>query len=465
MIIRKILRNGLPVKRIVRGGVILWEPVSELPKLETPVIHLETTSGGNTGERTPAILGVAVLGRTILGDYSSGLPKLEAPLIKLETVGEEIRKLGTPEIYLCEEGQEEPDVPKLATPTIKLDTVHELVKLDTPFIRLENVEEPDEPNEPVSKKLDAPAIHLETAGSDESGETTPAILGVAVLGRTILGAYGVDVPKLTAPVIRLETVGEDLRKLDAPEIYLHTDTPGIPKLHTPVIRLESVAEPEEPDEPVIQKLNAPVIYLHVDEPDIPDVPVIEKLGTPTIYLEVIEEEEPDVPVVQKLDAPAIRLETVTEPEEPEIIKLATPEIYLEEVKIPKLETPVIVLEESIIPEQTFTFTKSANNDYYQCHANYGTTNAIEEAWTDHIAGKYGEAFGVEWDGTAYEVTAFDPYAGTSSAGGCTCLGNVNITDKTLANTGEPFVLLNALWAIYFRTNDTSETHTIRVYKI
>lgn len=142
-------------------------------------------------------------------------------------------------------------------------------------------DEPDEPDVPVITKLDAPVIRLETVAEPEpdepdASETTPAILGSAILGRTILGDYGGNLPKLTAPVIQLITDSE----------------PGeseTPKLSAPVIRLETVTdtEPEEPEKP--------------DEPEVPDVP---KLTAPEIYLEIIKPEEP---VIVKLAAPIIEL--------------------------------------------------------------------------------------------------------------------------------------------------------------
>ncbi len=98
------------------------------------------------------------------------------------------------------------------------------------------------PDEPALTKLSAPAIWLETI-ADESEENTPAILGVAVLGRTILGEYGGTLPKLDTPVISLETENdsEELPKLDTPVISLETenDSEELPKLDTPVISLET----------------------------------------------------------------------------------------------------------------------------------------------------------------------------------------------------------------------------------
>lgn len=126
----------------------------------------------------------------------------------------------------------------------------EVKKLDAPVIRLE-AEAP---------KLAAPVITLETVSDDtEDTQTTPAILGVAVLGRTILGSYGGSIPKLTAPVISLETEDDsgELPKLDAPVIRLEADQegteeePALTKLDTPVITLETV----------VMVLDAPEIQL------------------------------------------------------------------------------------------------------------------------------------------------------------------------------------------------------------
>lgn len=165
----------------------------------------------------------------------------------------------------------------------------ELPKLDAPVIRIEAELE----------KLAAPVIHLETATDEgdsdsDTDETTPAILGVAILGRTILGDYGKsdsedsgELTKLDTPVIRLEA---DLPKLDAPVIRLETDNNGeeIPKLDAPVISLESDPEDTE-EEPTLTKLGTPVIRLEADLP---------KLSAPVIALET---------VVMVLDAPVIEL--------------------------------------------------------------------------------------------------------------------------------------------------------------
>lgn len=213
---------------------------------------------------------------------------------------------------LRKDAENEPDLPeieKLGTPWIQL-VIEEPVGPETPT----DPEIPDEPDDPVVIKLDAPAIRLVTEGDepdipDEPDANTPAILGVAILGRTILGDYSGNVPdvpvipKLATPVIRLVTVDDNAQKLVAPVIQLVT----MPDPEDP-------EDPEEPD-PVTPKLDAPAIRLEtVTEPDLPIIP---KLGTPTIHLETIvepepdepepEPEEPDVPVTPKLATPAIRL--------------------------------------------------------------------------------------------------------------------------------------------------------------
>ena len=151
-------------------------------------------------------------------------------------------------------------------------------------------EEPDIPDIPVTPKLSAPVIRLETVGEpsepdepeepeepEEPDGNTPAILGVAILGRTILGSYKSNMPKLNAPVIRLVSA----QKLDAPVIRLEADMtpdapdepegpeePEIPKLSTPNIRLVTVSSgtvPDDGDPPMggvtTSKLSPPVIYL------------------------------------------------------------------------------------------------------------------------------------------------------------------------------------------------------------
>ena len=164
---------------------------------------------------------------------------------------------------------------------------------------------PDEPEIPVIQKLTAPEIYLEIDGEpvipdepDVSERNTPAILGIAVLGKTTLGNYESGLPKLDAPVIRLTNA----QKLDAPVVSLETVDYSVFKLSAPVIRLESDVsdepepepEPEEPDIPVTPKLKAPVIYLETvsepepedpDEPDEPEAPVTPKLEVPVIYLD------------------------------------------------------------------------------------------------------------------------------------------------------------------------------------
>lgn len=365
MIILKIIKNGLSVSRIMRGGIVRWESHTE----------------DNNTEMTPAILGKAILGRTILG-MTETLPKLGTPTIRLITMvdpGQDIiTKLDAPIIYMDDTGKPEiPAVKKLAAPIIRLDIndggstdsitpailgiavlgrtilgmtdiLEEREKLGTPEIRLEIIGD-------TVKKLSTPVIRL-TGTSGGSTDSTPAILGRAILGLTILGDTRTDLPKLAAPVIYLSD--STLLKLDAP-----------------VIRLEETDTPVEPDVPVVVKLAAPVVYLHEEipvEPDEPDVPVIEKLSAPVIELVAVEPpvepDEPDVPVIEKLDAPVITLEVIEdelpeEPDEPdvpdepvveklskpeiwlyEILKLATPEIHLENTIIGKLDAPDVWLE-------------------------------------------------------------------------------------------------------------------------
>lgn len=185
-------------------------------------------------------------------------------------------------------GPGEPDVPdEPDEPEIPDDPV--ISKLEAPVIRLETVGEPEEPSEP-----DEPDEPKNTGNNS-------AILGVAVVGQTILGSNGVALPKLSSPII-----------------YLLGDGEEIPKLNTPVIRLETTDNPvvpNEPDNPVIPKLEAPVIELETTTEPGTDEPVTHN--------------EPDEPEIQKLTAPEIYLEI--EPEEPVIVKLVKPEIELVEV--------------------------------------------------------------------------------------------------------------------------------------
>ena len=128
-------------------------------------------------------------------------------------------------------------------------------------------DEPDEPDPPEVKKLSTPTVRLVTEEdepdepADPSGRT-PAILGVAVLGRTILGNSGGNLPKLGTPSIDLVTV-EDIPKLDTPSVRLVT-VEDIPKLGTPTIC-------------IMAQLSTPRIRLEKL-----------KLATPTITLEMEE---------------------------------------------------------------------------------------------------------------------------------------------------------------------------------
>lgn len=122
----------------------------------------------------------------------------------------------------------------------------ETVKLSAPVIWLEQ----------TLPKLAAPVIRLEAvedSGETDDAEYTPAILGMAVLGKTILGKTdGTVAARLAAPVIRLETVTDEeppeTPKLTAPVIELLEEAP---KLDAPEIRLETI----------IMTLAAPVIEL------------------------------------------------------------------------------------------------------------------------------------------------------------------------------------------------------------
>lgn len=233
MIVLKIVRNGRWIQRIVRGGRVQWQCQGGKPKLQAPVIRLDS-SGTSDGGLTPAILGKAILGRTILGK-TSVLPMLTKPVI-----------------WLQEEGQ----IEKLSAPAIWLEAG--------------NGEMPDDP--PVVQKLAAPVIWLD-AGEGSSTDLTPAILGKAILGRTILGKTDVaGLPKLSAPSIYLTEAGETV-KLEAPVVWLQEES-EVRKLEAPVIRLETVNQEEPEVPPVAQKLDAPVIRLEMIEDAEPEAPTI-----------------------------------------------------------------------------------------------------------------------------------------------------------------------------------------------
>lgn len=142
----------------------------------------------------------------------------------------------------------------------------EIKKLSAPVIRLETVTDGGGENPGVgNKKLSAPIIRLEEGGGEyDDSEYTPAILGVARLGQTKLGDSGSGLPKLTAPVIRMETVTDGSEEPEEPD---EPEKPEILKLDAPAITLETAAEPEEPEEPVepeepaVLKLNTPKIEL------------------------------------------------------------------------------------------------------------------------------------------------------------------------------------------------------------
>lgn len=131
-------------------------------------------------------------------------------------------------------GGGEPDNPDV--PDIPDEPV--VTRLAAPVIYLESDEggdDGDDTDDPVIKKLTAPVIRLETVdepddgGTDDDSEYTPAILGVAILGRTILGktdGYEPTITQLTAPSIRIETEDEEeeptIVQLTAPSIKLET---------------------------------------------------------------------------------------------------------------------------------------------------------------------------------------------------------------------------------------------------
>ena len=209
---------------------------------------------------TSAILGKLVLGAAVLGKKQT-LPKLITPVI-----------------YFLDES---------------------LGKLSTPTIRLEDSSEVQKP-------------------SDSIISNSSSILGEAVLGKTILNCT-TSLPKLHTPIVYL--VDDSTPKLNTPIIYLLEETTKV--LSTPTIWLENIHEditpdePEIPDEPSIQKLTTPNIYMYIEEVELPEEPV--------------EPEEPEIPKLTKLETPNIYLytEEPVEPEEPEFIKLNTPIIFIE----------------------------------------------------------------------------------------------------------------------------------------
>lgn len=112
------------------------------------------------------------------------LLKLAVPTIRLEIVADELPKLNAPTIRL------ETVLSKLATPIIKLD-----VEEDDPVI-------PDEPDKPIKLATPVITLYVEPVIPDEP-----------------------DVPvveKLAAPVIRLETVSEELPK-EVPTLVAESD--------------------------------------------------------------------------------------------------------------------------------------------------------------------------------------------------------------------------------------------------
>ena len=331
------------IKKILFQGKTVFELNKRL-KLSAPVIQLEIDGEVQPDVpsvpegMTPAILGVAILGRTILG-VTSVLPKLSAPTIQLETVSGDTKILDAPVIRLetvSGEQPEEPVLPKLSAPSIRLEVIED------------GGEEPDEPDIPVIQKLGTPVIRLEVIedGGEEEAELILSISGDVITWNEVPGAglyrlngierengseQNVDFTAAGSfDLSRVESTndnydikdgehtlrmtayisGEELTVLATSNEVVwnkQEEEPVLPKLSAPSIRLEVIEdggeEPDEPDIPVIQKLGTPVIRLEVieDGGEEPDEPVITKLGTPDIYLEVIEEEEPIV----SLDAPVL----------------------------------------------------------------------------------------------------------------------------------------------------------------
>lgn len=175
---------------------------------------------------------------------------------------------------------------KLAAPVISLETVADIIKLATPTIRLDVVEDyPILPDEPI--KLAAPTItlYVEPVIPDEPDEPDEPEEPV----------------QLTAPTIRLEVIE------DEPDVPIEPEEPK--QLDAPVIRLDVAPDEDEPEVPV--KLAAPVISLYT-EPVEPDVPVLTKLAAPTIEIEVI---EPIVLEVEKITNDTYAAETTYEDEQ------------------------------------------------------------------------------------------------------------------------------------------------------
>ena len=294
---------------------------------------------------------------------------------------------------------------KIMRKELRIATSGKLQKLDAPIIR-------------IVRTLDAPIIYLDTR-TTEGG--IAAILGEAILGKAILGndgtyailgrailgkaILGKGIAKLDTPVIKLvkdEKLGTPviyldtgMEKLAAPTIYIETESDLI-KLDAPTIYIEIEEEPEEPELP---KLTAPEIYLYVEtepEPDEPDEPIVIKLDTPVIYIESDPiPDEPEEPELPKLGTPVIYIETEAEPE---VIKLGTPEIYLYtevEPETPKLAAPEIRLEEIADQVAWQKFSCNETSTYTQ---------------TDTFVGEKGSY--TLWDGGAlFTEYAFDEEQG------------------------------------------------------
>lgn len=124
------------------------------------------------------------------------------------------------------------------------------------------------------------------------------------------------------------------------------------------------------------------------------------------------------------------------------------------------DTKEIITDKVILlPRQEFVF--SLHNGNYR--AIFGVGEEYPKAFNE-IFGTYGETYYIVWDDVTYKVIAIDPSAGTDSAEFVTQLGNHSILGSQYENTGEPFLLQISV-ASQFCTNDTSETHTIEIYKM
>ena len=166
-------------------------------------------------------------------------------------------------------------------------------------------------------KLSSPVIYFdykseggEGGGTPPVGEnTTSAVLGQAILGFAILGN---------------DSFSENIVRLEAPVIYFADEESNEPdydfvKLAAPVIRITETEgeDGDDTDSPIVVKLEAPVVYIEKqedgeqepeppEEPEHPQEPIIVKLGAPVIWF--VGEQEPEEPIVVKLGVPVAHLE-------------------------------------------------------------------------------------------------------------------------------------------------------------